>query len=81
MNINVENSNLPEITRSNSKTENRGTLAAGAQETRGCQAVDEAGKNTSVQQTAKVTYHPGKSQTEKIQQDAQQIMEEEIFRK
>ena len=81
MNINVENSNLPEITRSNSKTENRGTLAAGAQETRGCQAVDEAGKITSVQQTAKVTYHPGKSQTEKIQQDAQQIMEEEIFRK
>ena len=64
MNINVENSNLPEITRSNSKTENRGTLAAGAQETRGCQAVDEAGKITSVQQTAKVTYHPGKSQRE-----------------
>lgn len=81
MNINVENSNLPEIARPGSRPEMKGTAAVSIQETAGQRAVDEAGRITSVQQTAKVTYHPGESQTEKIQQDAQQLMEEEIFRK
>ena len=71
MNIRVENSNLPEITKAN-KVETKGTASAKAQEEQAAQAEKAAARTQGVQQTmVDAPHRAGDSQIGKIQQDAE----------
>ncbi|MCI9137087.1 MAG: hypothetical protein HFH48_05930, partial [Lachnospiraceae bacterium] len=79
MNIRVENSNVAEITKSNSRVEIKGNVSTASQETTVQQVEKDTGRVTSVQQTVvEVPLRPGESQIDKIQQDAEN-MESQLF--
>ncbi len=71
MNIRVENSNLPEITKAN-RAETKGAATAQAQKEQAAQAEQAAGRVQGVQQTmVDAPHRAGDSQIGKIQQDAE----------
>ena len=79
MNIRVDNSNLMEITQTNSKVEIKGNVSVATQETTTQQMEKETGRVASVQQTTvEVPFISGESQIDKIQQDAEN-MESQLF--
>lgn len=79
MNIRVDNTNLAEVTRTNSKTEMKGNVTVAAQETEVQQMEKDTGKVTSVQQTVvEAPRRTKESQIEKIQQDAENAESQRI---
>lgn len=80
MNIRVENSNVAEIAKSNSRVEVKGNVSTAPQEAAVRQVEKETDKLTSVQQTVvEVPHRSGESQIDKIQQDAEN-MEAELLK-
>lgn len=79
MNIRVDNTNLKEITQSNSQVEVKGNVTVLTQETTTRQVEEETGRVASVQQTkVDVPLFSGDSQLDKIQQEADN-MEAQLY--
>lgn len=81
MNIRVDNSNITEITRANTKVEIKGDVAVATQETTTQKVEKDTGRVTSIQQTTvEVPHITGESQLDEIRQEAEN-MEAQLLQK